>query len=171
MRIGDRKYSKFAFALVRQAAARCSLNEDRSTVFVLDIFFQNVPAKEETNMKTPVLLSTIGLAALLPLGAQEQNTESAPYHSSDTRKISKKLAGFSAKVGGNGTTLTADRNHKIWMVSNPETLSGIDGRHVKVKALEDVAQSQIRIVSVSAIADEQAGVRLMTPPSGGDHTR
>ncbi len=111
-------------------------------------------------MKTPVFLSTIALAALLPLGAQAQNTESAPYHSSDTRKTSKKLTGFSAKVGCNGTTLTADRDNKIWMVSNPETLSGIDGRLVKVKAMVDAAKSQIRIVSLSEIADEQAGVRL-----------
>jgi hypothetical protein len=111
-------------------------------------------------MKTPVLLSAITLAALLPLGGQAQNTESARYHSSDSRKISKKLTGFSAKVGDSGKILTADRDNKIWMVSNPETLNGIDGRHVKVKAIVDVAQSQIRIVSVSEIADEQAGVRL-----------
>ena len=110
-------------------------------------------------MKRPVLLSTIALAALLPLGAQAQNTESAPNHSSDTRKISK-LTTFSAKVGSNGKALTADKDNKIWMVSNPETLSGIDGRRVRVRALVDVAQNQIRIVSVSAIADEQAGVRL-----------
>jgi hypothetical protein len=111
-------------------------------------------------MNKPVLLSTIALAALLPLGAQAQNSESAPYRSSDTRKISKKLISFSAKVGDSGKVLTADKDSRIWMVSNPETLSGINGRHVKVKALLDVAQSQIRIVSVSAIADEQAGTRL-----------
>jgi len=111
-------------------------------------------------MKTPVLLSALALAALLVLGVQAQNTESAPYHNSDTRKISKKCTSFSAKVGGSGKTLTADRDNKIWIVSNPETLSGIDGRHVKVKAIVDAAQSQIRIVSVSEIADEQVGVRL-----------
>jgi len=111
-------------------------------------------------MKRPVLLSTIALAALLPLGAQAQNTESAPYHSSDTHKISKKLTSFSAKVGDSGKILTADKDNKIWMVSNPETLSDIDGRHVKVKALVDVAQNQIRIVSVTAVADEPAGIRL-----------
>jgi hypothetical protein len=110
-------------------------------------------------MNRPVLLSTIALAVLLPLGAQAQNSESAP-RSSDTRKISKKLTSFSAKVGDSGKVLTADKDSKIWMVSNPETLSGINGRHVKVKALVDRAQSQIRIVSVSAIADEQAGTRL-----------
>ena len=111
-------------------------------------------------MKRPVLLSMMALAALLPLGVQAQNTESAPYHSSDAHKISKKPTSFSAKIGDSGKTLTADKDNKIWMVSNPEALSGIGGRHVKVKALVDVAQSQIRIVSVSAIADEQAGTRL-----------
>jgi hypothetical protein len=112
------------------------------------------------DMNRPVLLSTIALAVVLPLGAQAQNSESAPSHSSDTRKISKKLTSFSAKVGDSGKALTADKDSKIWMVSNPETLSGIDGRHVKVKAFVDLAQSQIRIVSVRAIADEQAGTRL-----------
>jgi hypothetical protein len=101
-------------------------------------------------MNKPVLLSTIALAVLLPRGAQAQNSES----------VSKKLTSFSAKVGDSGKVLTADKDSKIWMVSNPETLSGINGRHVKVRALVDVAQSQIRIVSVSAIADEQAGTRL-----------
>jgi hypothetical protein len=100
-------------------------------------------------MKTRVFLSTIALAALLPLNAQAQKTNSP-----------KKPASFSAKVGGNGTILTADRDNKIWMVSNPETLSGIEGRHVKVKAIVDAAKNQIRIVSLSEIADEQAGVRL-----------
>ena len=111
-------------------------------------------------MNRPVLLSTIALAALLPLGAQAQNTQSATYHSSLTRKISKKVTSFSAKAGDSGKILTADRDNKIWMVSNPETLSGIDGHHVRVKALVDVSQSQIRVVSVSAIADESSGIRL-----------
>jgi hypothetical protein len=111
-------------------------------------------------MNSPVLLSTIALAALLPLGVQAQNTQSAPYHSSDTRKIVRKLTSFSAKIGDSGKTLTADKDSKVWMVSNPEKFSGIDGRHVKVKAIVDAAQSQIRIVSVSEIAVEQGGVRL-----------
>jgi hypothetical protein len=100
-------------------------------------------------MNRPLLLSMIALAALLPLGAQAQKTDSA-----------KKPINFSAKVAGNGKTLIADKDNKIWLVSNPETLGGIEGRHVKVKALVDVPQSQIRIVSVSTISEEQAGVRL-----------
>ena len=100
-------------------------------------------------MNRPLLLSMIALAALLPLGAQAQKTDSA-----------KKPNNFSAKVAGNGKTLIADKDNKIWLVSNPETLSGIEGCHVKVKAFMDVAQSQIRIVSVSTISEEQAGVRL-----------
>jgi len=111
-------------------------------------------------MNRPVLLSAIALVSLVPLGAQAQNTESATHHCADAHKISKKLTRFSARVGGNGQTLTADKDNKIWMVSNPETLSRIDGRRVKVKAIVDATQSQIRIVSVSAIADEKAGIKL-----------
>ncbi len=74
--------------------------------------------------------------------------------------MSKKPATLSGKVGSDGKTLTADKDSKIWMVSNPEALAGIDGRHVKVRAHLDAAQSQIRIVSVSAIEEHRAGVKL-----------
>jgi hypothetical protein len=107
-------------------------------------------------MNRPVLLSTIALVAF----CHSVSKRKAPHHSSDTRKIVKKLTSFSAKVGDSGKTLTADKDNKIGMVSNPETLRGIDGRHVKVKAIVDATQSQIRIVSVSEIADEQAGIRF-----------
>jgi hypothetical protein len=100
-------------------------------------------------MKKPVLLSTVVLAAILPLDANAQNTESA-----------KQPTSFPAKVAANGKTLIADKDNKIWLVTNPETLSGIEGHHVKVKVFADLAQSQIRIVSVSTISEEQTGVRL-----------
>jgi len=100
-------------------------------------------------MNKPVLLLTIAVAAFLPLGGQAQKTDSA-----------KKPSSFSAKVADNGKALIADKDNKIWLVSNPETLLGIEGRHVKVKALVDASQRQIRIMSVSAIGEEQAGTRL-----------
>ena len=100
-------------------------------------------------MKKPALLLAVDFAVFVPLGAKAQNTDSA-----------KKPTSFSAKVAGNGKALIADKDSKIGMVSNPDTLSGVEGRHVKVKALVDVAQSQIRIVSVTAIADDQTGIRL-----------
>jgi hypothetical protein len=34
---------------------------------------------------------------------------------------------------------TPNKDSKIWLVNNPEMLSGIDGRHVRVKAFADVA--------------------------------
>jgi len=92
-------------------------------------------------MNKPVLLLTIAVAAFLPLGAQAQKTDSA-------------------KVADNGKALIANRDNKIWLVSNAETLSGIEGRHVEVKALVDAAQRQIRIMSVSAISEERARARL-----------
>lgn len=53
----------------------------------------------------------------------------------------------------------ADKDNRIWLLSNPETLGGIE-RHIRVKAFADLAQGQIRIVSVSAITEGQAGARL-----------
>jgi len=100
-------------------------------------------------MKKPLLLLAIAFAALLPLRAEAQKTNSA-----------KKPTNFSAKIAESGNTLIADRDNKVWLVSNPETLIGIEGRHVKLKALVDAAQNQIRIVSISIIADGQAGIRL-----------
>jgi hypothetical protein len=122
----------------------------RSTVFSFPIQVPLNPlAKGGKNMKKPVLLLSIAFGVCLPLSAKAQNSDSA-----------RKPANLSAKVAGNGKTLVADKDNKIWLVSNPEMLSGIDGRHVKVKALVDVSHSQIQVVSVSAIADEQPGIRL-----------
>jgi hypothetical protein len=117
--------------------------------------------KEDSNMKKPWSILMIAFLAATPLGAQaRQNTDSAHERSSDAPKTSKKLTNISGKVSGDGRTFTADKDNKIWMVSNPEMLGGTDGRHVRVKGQLDVAQSQIRIVSVRAIAEQQAGVKL-----------
>jgi hypothetical protein len=57
------------------------------------------------------------------LQRRKNNTDSA-----------KKPASLSAKVAGDGKTLIADKDNKIWLESNPETLSGVEGRQVRVKA-------------------------------------
>ncbi len=121
---------------------------------------QTFVPEEESNMKKPALLSMIAFLTFLPLGVQAQNADSASYHSSDARKSSKKPTILSGEVGSDGKTLTADRDRRIWKVSNPEILSGIDVRHVWVRAHVDATQGQIRILSVSAIADERAGIKL-----------
>jgi len=115
---------------------------------------------EESNLKKPALLSVIAFLTYLPLGAQAQNADSASYHNSDARKSSKKPTSLSGEVGTDGKTLMADRDRRIWRVTNPETLSGIEGRHVRVRAHVDATHGQIRVLSVSAIADERAGIKL-----------
>ena len=112
-------------------------------------------------MKRPVLISMIAFLALVPIRAQGgQNADSSQHHDSNAQKKSNKPASISGKVGSDCKTFTADKDSKIWKVNNPEALSGIEGRHVKVKAHVDAAQSQIQIVSVHAITEEQTGVRL-----------
>jgi len=96
-----------------------------------------------------------------PLGAQAgQNTDAVHNQASDARKASRKATNIPGRAGSDGKTFTADKNSRIWMVSNPEALTGIDGRHVKVKAHVDTARNQIRIVSVSAIAEQRVGIKL-----------
>jgi hypothetical protein len=112
-------------------------------------------------MKKPLLISMMAFLMCAPVVAQtNQNGGAVQDRGSETRKISGKRTRLSGTVGTDGKTLTADKDRRIWMVSNPEVLRGIDGRHVKVKALLDAALSQIRIVSVSAFAEERVGVKF-----------
>src|SRR5258706_427057 len=112
-------------------------------------------------MKKRSLISVAVFLTCFPLGVQAgQNTDALHDQASDARKASRKTTSIPGKVGSDGKTFTADKDNRIWMISNPEALSAIDGRHVKVKALVDAARSQLRIVSVSAIAEQRAGIKL-----------
>lgn len=111
-------------------------------------------------MKKPTLISIITLLTLMPLAAPAgQNTDSAKDHRRDQQK-SKKPVTISGKVGSDGKTLTADKDSRIWQISNPETLSGIEGHRVRVKAHVDRAQGQIRVISVNAIPEERVGIKF-----------
>jgi hypothetical protein len=117
--------------------------------------------KEKSNMKKRSWIPIVVFLTYFPLGAQaRQNIGAAQDQASDARKTSRKATSIPGKVGSDGKTFTADKDSRIWMVSNPEALSGIDGHHVKVKAHVDTARNQIRIVSVSAIAEQRAGIKL-----------
>jgi hypothetical protein len=112
-------------------------------------------------MKRPVLILMIAFLALVPIRAQGgQTADSSQHHNSNGQKKSKKPASILGKVGSDCKTFTADKDGKIWKVNNPDALAGIQGHHVKVKAHLDAAQSQIQIVSVHAILEEQTGIRL-----------
>jgi hypothetical protein len=112
-------------------------------------------------MKKPLLISMIAFLTCTPIMAQaNQNGGAAQDRGSETRQMSGKRTRLSGTVGADGKTLTADKDRRIWMVSNPEALSGIDGRHVKVRALLEAALNQIRIVSVSAFTEERVGVKF-----------
>jgi hypothetical protein len=117
--------------------------------------------KEKGKMKKRSWIPMVVFLTCFPLGAQaRQNTGAAHDQASDARKASRKATSIPGKVGSDGKTFTADKDSRIWMVGNPEALSGIDGHHVKVKAHVDTARNQIRIVSVSAIAEQRAGIKF-----------
>jgi hypothetical protein len=161
MQISDRKYSNFAFALLsleaqdsgQNGVPRCLGSPGSSPrAFLL---------RKESNMKKPALISIVAFLAMVPIYAQgAQNADSAQRRNSDLQKKSKKPTSISGKVASDCKTFTADKDSKIWKVSNPEILAGIEGRHVKVRAHVDATQSQIQIVSVHAISDEPTGIRL-----------
>ncbi len=112
-------------------------------------------------MKKPVLISMIAFLTCVPVMVQAgQSGGAAQDRGSETRKKSRKPTSLSGMVGTDGKTLTADKDRRIWTVSNPEALSGINGLHVRVRAQLDAALSQIRIVSVSAFAEERAGAKF-----------
>ena len=110
-------------------------------------------------MKKPAMIAALAFLTCMPAMVQAQQNGGIAQ-GSDKRKVSGKPTSLSGKVGTDGKTLTTDKDSRIWMVSNPEALSGIDGQHVKVRALLDAAQSQIRIVSVSALAEAPTGARV-----------
>jgi hypothetical protein len=114
---------------------------------------------KENNMKKRSLIAMAAFLACFPLGAYTgQNSASTHDQASDAGKASRKATSILGKVGSDGRTFTAGKDSRIWMVNNPDMLSAIDGRHVRVKAHVDAAHNEIRIVSVSAIA--QAGIKL-----------
>jgi hypothetical protein len=112
-------------------------------------------------MKKRVLISMAALLTCMPVVVPAgQNGGAARDRGSETGKMSQKPTSLSGTVGTDGKTLTADKDRRIWTVSNPEALSGIGGRHVKVRAQLDAALGQIRIVSVSAFAEEGTGTKF-----------
>jgi hypothetical protein len=132
-----------------------------SGLFVPKVRSPHLLAKEDCNMKKPATIAVVAFLTLMPVMVQAgQNGSAAQDRGSDTSKMSGKPTSLSGKVGSDGKTLTADKDSRIWIVNNPEVLSGIDGRHVKVRAHMDAAQSQIRILSVSAVAEEGTGTKL-----------
>jgi hypothetical protein len=92
-------------------------------------------------------------------GGAEAGQSVGAAHDQASDKAAASRATIPGKVGTDGKTFTADKDSRIWMVSNPEALSGIDGRHAKIKAIVDTARSQLLIVSVSAIAEQRAGIK------------
>jgi hypothetical protein len=112
-------------------------------------------------MKKPVLISMIAFLTGMPVMVRAgQNGSTAQDRGSETSKMSGKPTSLSGKVGTDGKTMTADEDSRIWTFSNPEVLTGIDGRHVTVKARKDAAQSRIQILSVNAVAEEQTGTKF-----------
>jgi hypothetical protein len=108
--------------LPSRAASRCSRSEARPWLSRSRYKLARVLAKEERKYEE----ASIVVNGCPCSDSAAQNTDSA-----------KQPTSFSAKVAVNGKTLIADKDNKIWLVTNPETLIGIEGHHVKVKVFAD----------------------------------
>lgn len=156
MRIGDKRDLNFAFAFAGHEASLFAGKWGYSTASLIPGQF-----KEKSNMQKRSLIPMAVFLTCFPFGAQAgQNTGATHDHVSNERKASRKATNIPGNVGSDGKTFTADKDKRIWMVSNPEALSGIDGRHVKVKAQVDTARNEIRILSVTDIAEQRVGIKL-----------
>jgi hypothetical protein len=51
-----------------------------------------------------------------------------------------------------------DAEKKIWVVTNPESLKGFEGKHVQIKGQLNVSRKTLRVTSAAAIAETAAGV-------------
>lgn len=49
----------------------------------------------------------------------------------------------------------ADRDGKVWIVENPETIQGQEGRHVTIVGRLDAAKNTVRVKQVSPLDSEQ----------------
>src|SRR5690349_20621102 len=99
-------------------------------------------------MKKPALISMVAFLALMPITGQGgQNADSTQLYNSSAQKKPNQPASILGKVSSDCKIFIADKDSKIWKVNNPEAVAGIEGRHVKVKAHVDAAQSQLQIVS------------------------
>ena len=75
-------------------------------------------------MKKRSLIPMVVFLTCFPLGARAgQNTGEAHDQVSDARKASRKPTSIPGKVGSDGKLFTADKDNKMWTVSNPELLS------------------------------------------------
>ena len=112
-------------------------------------------------MKKRSFVVIVVFLTCFPLGAQAgQNTIAAHDQAANAGKASGKPTRIPGKVSSDGRTFTADKDSRIWMVINPEALSGIDGRHVKLRAHLDTARNEIRVVSVTEIPEQRAGIKF-----------
>ena len=101
-------------------------------------------------MRKLALLWMVAFLMLAPLGASAGQ---------DALKAAKKTIGITGTVNEDGKTITAEKDGRVWTVSNPEALHGFAEQRVKVRARVEVAASQIDVVSISVITEIAGGIR------------
>jgi len=103
---------------------------------------------KECGMKTSILV-VLAIAGLIP-GALAQDQAGTNSNEQDRHAgvaMASKPLMVSGKVSPDGKTLVTDIDSE-WLVSNPETLKGHEGRRVTVKCYVDTEKSRIQVLRV-----------------------
>lgn len=90
------------------------------------------------------LISIVVLAAM-PLFSQD--------------KKPKDCAGV---ISADATSFTCDKDHKVWKVSNPGALQGMEGHHAKLTFRPNSADDAL-VLSASAMSQEQQSAKAADP--------
>ncbi len=105
---------------------------------------------------TFISFATVLLASLSAFAfPQYGNQGSTDQQTSATEQTSTEAVTLSGKVGDDGKSFVSDTDNKSWTVSNPHALKGHEGQEVKIKAHEDAAKNEIRVVSVKKMKGEK----------------
>ncbi len=95
------------------------------------------------------------MAVALPAQTQQTSDTAAP-----TNNFAKHPVTFSGEIGPDGKTFVSDADHRIFLISNPETLRDISGQHVTLRCKLDDAHNNLQVLRVKVFSPQQSSARL-----------
>jgi hypothetical protein len=106
-------------------------------------------------MNKRVLIS-LGFVLLISTQVQSQQLQASSQGNSNSviPTTSTKILRLSGVIGEAGNTLTSDKDHRTWHVSNGAVLRESEGQHVRVKARISVSGDELFITSFKFIRQQ-----------------
>ena len=105
--------------------------------------------KKEINMKLLVTLC-FALSLLMCGVTVAQDTTTKP---DNMKAATAKAVKVTGKISEDGKTFVSDKDGKTWTISNPETVKGHEGHHVKLSAQLSSDKNEVEIKSLEMAPD------------------